>query len=105
VVHTLAIAKPGGTIMLAGMKGSGRTIEGFSSDTVMLKELTIKGMNGQDLVSVEPALRLIESRKYPLEKMHTHDFALEDAERAIQTLAGEMPGEVSIHSCLLPLEF
>jgi len=36
---------------------------------------------------VEPALRLIESRKYPLEKMHTHTFALEDAEQAILTLA------------------
>jgi hypothetical protein len=34
--------------------------------------------------------------------MHTHDFALEDAERAIKMLGGEVPGESSIHSCLLP---
>jgi hypothetical protein len=34
--------------------------------------------------------------------MHTHDFALPDAERAIQTLAGEAAGDASIHSCLLP---
>jgi len=34
--------------------------------------------------------------------MHTHDFPLEDAERAIQTLAGELPGEASIHSCVVP---
>ena len=98
VVHTLAIAKPGGTIMLAGMKGSGRTIPGFSSDTVMLKELTIKGMNGQDLVAVKPALRLIESGRYPLHKMHTHTFALADAERAIVTLAARegSPGAISL---------
>jgi hypothetical protein len=38
----------------------------------------------------------------PIEKMHTHDFALEDAEEAILTLAGEAAGESSIHSCLLP---
>jgi hypothetical protein len=34
--------------------------------------------------------------------MHTHDFPLEDAERAIRTLAGEVPGETSVHSCLRP---
>jgi hypothetical protein len=33
--------------------------------------------------------------------MHTHDFALEEAELAIRTLAGEVPGVESIHSCLL----
>jgi hypothetical protein len=34
--------------------------------------------------------------------MHTHEFPLEQAELAIQTLAGEAEGEGSIHSCLLP---
>ena len=38
----------------------------------------------------------------PFEKMHTHDFALREAERAIQVLAREIPEEESIHSCLLP---
>jgi threonine dehydrogenase-like Zn-dependent dehydrogenase len=102
VVHAVQVAKAGGTIMLAGMKGSGRTIPGFSSDAVMLKELTIKGMNGQDLVAVEPALRLIESRRYPLEKMHTHTFALPDAERAVQTLAGRVSGEQAISLTIAP---
>jgi threonine dehydrogenase-like Zn-dependent dehydrogenase len=102
VVHALEIVKPGGTIMLAGMKGSGKTIPGFSSDTVMLKELTIKGMNGQDLVAVQPALRLIESRKYPLEKMHTHTFALEDADLAVRTLAGRVPGEAATSMTIAP---
>jgi hypothetical protein len=34
--------------------------------------------------------------------MHTHDFTLREAELAIRTLAREIPGEESIHSCLLP---
>jgi hypothetical protein len=37
-----------------------------------------------------------------IEKMHTHDFGLRDAERAIHMLAREIPGEESIHSCLVP---
>jgi hypothetical protein len=34
--------------------------------------------------------------------MHTHDFALEEADLAIRTLAGQVDGERSIHSCLIP---
>ena len=48
------------------------------------------------------AIRLIESRRVPLEKMHTHDFKLGEAELAIRTLARQVPGDGSIHSCLLP---
>jgi threonine dehydrogenase-like Zn-dependent dehydrogenase len=102
VEHAIEVAKPGGTVILAGMKGSGRTIQGFSSDKVMMKELTIRGMNGQDLVAVEPALRLIQSRKYPLERMHTHTYSLDDAERAVLTLAGRVSGEDAISITIAP---
>ena len=34
--------------------------------------------------------------------LHTHDFPLREADRAIRTLAGEEPGERAIHACLLP---
>ena len=41
-------------------------------------------------------------RRVPLTKLHTHDFALRDAELAIRTLARQIPGVESIHSCLVP---
>jgi threonine dehydrogenase-like Zn-dependent dehydrogenase len=69
---------------------------------IVVKEVTIKGAFGVTSRSYDSAIRLIESGKVPLEKMHTHDFALEEAERAIQMLAGDVEGESSIHSCLLP---
>jgi hypothetical protein len=34
--------------------------------------------------------------------MHTHDFELKDAELAIRTLARQVAGDESIHSCLIP---
>ena len=34
--------------------------------------------------------------------MHTHEFPLADAELAIRTLAREIEGDESIHSCLIP---
>jgi len=91
----------GGTIVLAGTKGY-KPIPDFISDVVVGKEITIKGALGVTSSAYRSAIRTIESRALPLETMHTHDFALEEAELAIRTLAREIPGEESIHSCLIP---
>ncbi len=97
-LHLVAI---GGRIVLAGVKGF-KPVPDFVSDLIVVKEITIRGAFGVTSRAYDSAIRLIESGRVPLEKMHTHDFGLQDAELAIQTLAGEAPGEASIHSCLLP---
>ena len=101
IADAVQIAKPGGTIIIAGVKGSGATIP-LPPDKILTKELTIKGVWSQDLRAFEPALRLIESRKYPLEKMHTHTFGLNDVDLAIRTLAGRVAGENAIHVSVAP---
>jgi threonine dehydrogenase-like Zn-dependent dehydrogenase len=77
-------------------------VEGFYNDRVVFKELTIKGAFAVDFHAYEPAVRLVESGKYPLEKMHTHTLPLEEAERALKLLAREIPGEEAIHIALAP---
>jgi threonine dehydrogenase-like Zn-dependent dehydrogenase len=101
VAEALHYVATGGRIVLAGVKGL-KAVPEFLSDLVVAKEITIQGAFGVTSRAYAAAIRLIESGRVPLEKMHTHDFRLEDAERAIQTLAGEVPGEASIHSCLVP---
>jgi threonine dehydrogenase-like Zn-dependent dehydrogenase len=101
VAESVDYAAPGGTIVLAGVKGF-KPIPDFISDKVVLKELTIRGAIGVTSTGYSSAIRLIESRKHPIEKMHTHDFGLRDAELAIKTLAREIDGDESIHSCLIP---
>ena len=101
VVQAVDFARPGGCIVLAGMKGF-KPIPDFVSDKVVLKELTIKGAIGVTRTGYASAIRLLEKRDHPFEMMHTHDFRLEDAELAIRTLAREVEGEESIHSCLIP---
>ena len=73
------------SIVLAGVKGSG-AVAALEPDKVVLKELTVRGMFSQDIRAFEPALRLIESRRYPLERLHTHTFGLEQAAEAVETL-------------------
>lgn len=101
VAEALWYATNGGRVVLAGVKGF-KPVPGFVSDLVVVKELSIHGAFGVTARAYESAIRLIESGTIPLEKMHTHDFPLEEAERAILTLAGEAGGEASIHSCLRP---
>jgi len=100
VAETLSMAKRGGTVVLAGVKGM-KEVPGFVSDKAVLKELTIKGALGVTSSAFASAIALIESGRVDLAAMHTHTFGLLDADRAIQTLAGRVPGEHAIHCCLV----
>ena len=101
VAEALHYVALGGRIVLAGVKGR-IPVPNFISDLVVVKEITIFGALGVTTRAYDSAIKLIESGRVPIEKMHTHNFALEQAELAIQTLAGDIPGDSSIHSCLLP---
>lgn len=101
VTDALAMVRPGGTVVLAGVKGF-KAVDNFVSDLVVLKEINIRGAIGVTSTGYRSAIRLIESGRVPVERMHTHDFALADAALAIRTLGREIPGEESIHSCLIP---
>ena len=101
VADAVDYARMGGRIVLAGTKGF-KPIPNFISDKLILKELTIYGAIGVTSTGYRNAIRMLESRRSPIERMHTHDFALEDAELAIRTLARQVPDDESIHSCLVP---
>ncbi len=101
VAEALWLAGTHARVVLAGVKGF-KPVDGFVSDLVVVKELTLLGAFGVTSRAYEVAIRLIESGRVPLARMHTHDFPLVEAERAIQMLAGEVPGEQSIHACLVP---
>jgi threonine dehydrogenase-like Zn-dependent dehydrogenase len=102
IPKALEMAKAGGTVVLAGVKGWGAAIPHMENDRIFSRELTIKGVKNADYRSFEVAVQLIESRKYPLEKMHTHSFGLADVDRAIRTLAGRVPGEAAVSVSINP---
>lgn len=101
VREALGYVRQGGTIVLAGVKGF-KPVDNFISDWIVLKEITIKGAIGVTTTGYQSAIRVIEKGEVPLEKMHTHNFKLEQAELAIKTLSREIEGDESIHSCLIP---
>ncbi len=101
VADALKMVRAGGKIVLAGVKGF-KPVDDFISDYIVTKEIQILGAIGVTSKGYRAAINLIESRKVDLLKMHTHDFALPEAELAIKTLAREIEDDSSIHSCLIP---
>ncbi len=101
VAESLDYVAPGGTVVLAGVKGF-KPVPDFISDKIVMKEIRIKGAIGVTSSGYRSAIRMLESRKTDILRMHTHRFGLREAELAIRTLAREIPGEESVHSGLLP---
>jgi threonine dehydrogenase-like Zn-dependent dehydrogenase len=67
----VAIARRRGRIVVAGLKGQ-KTAREMPVDDVIFKELTIRGVLSMSVDDTFRAIDLIESGRYPLEKLHTH---------------------------------
>jgi threonine dehydrogenase-like Zn-dependent dehydrogenase len=85
--QAMELAKIRGTIIMAG--GSGKPAEGFQSDLLSRKELTMKGVRGRAEVDLKKAIRLVESRRHPLHLLATHKFSIEETDLALRTIGGE----------------
>ena len=101
VRDAIHMVRPGGRIVLAGVKGM-KAVDDFVSDYIVLKEINIQGAIGVTSSGYRSAIRMIESGRSPITEMHTHDFDLAEADLAIRTLGREVEGDESIHSCLIP---
>ncbi|HSR26019.1 MAG TPA: alcohol dehydrogenase catalytic domain-containing protein [Candidatus Eisenbacteria bacterium] len=100
VVDAVEAVRHGGRIVLAGLKG-GRPVE-LVTDRLIQKAVTVVGAYGVDAPGYTEAIRIIESGRFPLERLHTHTFELGETARAIETLAGEVPGEQAVHVSVVP---
>lgn len=62
---------------------------------VKQKYLTVRSGRGRSWWAVDTALRIIASRRFPLEKMCTHTFGLDEVDLAIKATAGrEVEGAI-----------
>ncbi|MDE0174419.1 MAG: zinc-binding dehydrogenase [Defluviicoccus sp.] len=99
--HAVEVVRPGGTIVVAGVKG-GSNMATLDTDRMVYKELTLKAVFTQGADMYRAGIDLLARNLEHLAPMHTHEMPLEQAERAIQMVGGEIPGEEAICISLHP---
>lgn len=96
--QAIALAKPGGTVVVAGTRGEGTD---FSPDVIVYKELRILGALGVDTDAYRAAFDLLASGRYPFAELPRRVEGLDGAEDLIRTMAGERDAP-PVHGVLAP---
>jgi alcohol dehydrogenase len=99
--QAIGLARPGGTIVLAGTRGSADT-PGFWPDLIVYKELRILGALGVDAPAYRAALELLASGRYPFADLPRTCVPLDGAAQLVATMAGETDDRPPVHGVLVP---
>ena len=97
---SLDLVRPLGTVVI-GSNTLGEAVP-IVTGKIVSKELRYQGVSSHDTPAVRSAIKLIESRRYPIEKMVTHHFPLEEAETAVLAAAGEVQLNGFIKGAIVP---
>jgi threonine dehydrogenase-like Zn-dependent dehydrogenase len=93
-----ALKRREGTLLIQGELAA---FPDFPVKKVTEKAITIKSARGHSYRACELALEQLASGRFPLERLSTHRFGLDDVDRAIRFLGGETDEDV-IHISLMP---
>ena len=100
--QAIELARPAGTVVVAGTRGWGTGAPGFIPDMVVLKELGIVGALGVDATAYGAALDLLASGPYPFADLPRGCVGLDAAEELLATMAGERDDVPPVHGVVAP---
>ncbi|MFH0914700.1 MAG: alcohol dehydrogenase catalytic domain-containing protein [Chloroflexota bacterium] len=84
---SLELVKVQGTLVLPTVVGEENKTS-IATDRIVRRDIKIVGVYTSDARVMGRAIKLVESGKYPIEKMVSHVFPLDEAEKAVQTAGG-----------------
>ncbi|HYC46076.1 MAG TPA: zinc-binding dehydrogenase [Burkholderiales bacterium] len=93
-----ALKRKGGTMVVQGEMAQ---FPNFPIGRMTVKFVTLKSARGHSYRACELALQQLASRRFPLEKITTHRFGLNDVDLAIKSVGGHGVPDV-IHASLMP---
>jgi alcohol dehydrogenase len=101
LAQAVALARPGGTVVLAGTRGTSDT-PGFWPDLVVYKELHLIGALGVDAPAYEAALALLAEGRLPWADLPRRVADLDALEGLVRAMAGEGEMAAPVHGVLVP---
>ncbi len=99
--QAIRLARPGGTVVLAGVRASTET-PGFDPDHIVYKELRILGALGVDVSAYQKALELLASNRYPFADLPRQVAGFDDIESLLQVMGGDRDGVPPVHGVFAP---
>jgi alcohol dehydrogenase len=99
--QAIRLVRPGGTVVVAGTRGSDDT-PGFSPDTIVYKEARVIGALGVDTTAYRAALDLLASGRYPFADLSRAVVGLDGLDDLLQLLAGDVEGTPPVHGVVTP---
>ena len=99
--QAVGLARAGGTIVLAGTRGSAET-PGFWPDLLVYKELHLIGALGVDAPAYAAALELLAGGRYPFDRLPRRVAGFGDLEDLVRTMAGEGESRPPVHGVFVP---
>ncbi len=100
--QAVALARTGGTIVVAGTRGPSAEAPGFHPDEVVIRELRVLGALGVDLADHAAALDLLAADRYPFAALPREVVGLSGAAELLARMAGESGPPAPIHGVVAP---
>jgi alcohol dehydrogenase len=95
------LARPGGTVVVAGTRGPLGGDSRFNPDLIVYKELRILGALGVNTTAYRDALELLASRRFPFEELRREVVDLDGVNALLSRMAGE--GDTPpVHAVVVP---
>jgi alcohol dehydrogenase len=100
VQMALALAGKRSKLVMPGLYKSDKIA--LNLNYAVVHEIQLLGVYSHDFRAVRPAIRMVRQGRYPFEDLISHQFNLEDAEKAIHLVGGKSAGEIPLKVILDP---
>ena len=90
-----------GTLVVGGLTRDGIDVP-INVNLIVRRQIRFQGVFTTDNDATEIAMRAIESTKFPVQDMVTHKFSLEETEKCIRAVGGEIPGLYPVKALIKP---
>jgi threonine dehydrogenase-like Zn-dependent dehydrogenase len=101
VVEAIQCVRPEGTVVLAGFKDGGGDL-GAAANLIVDKAATVRGVFSVSDWAKRQAIKSLSAARYPVSRLHSHTFTIDELDRAFRTLGGEIEGDDALHITVTP---